>query len=195
MRLLSRPARLSILGIAAAAVVLLAAFRGRAPEPGASQVMHGEPPAVPPGQGPLPKLKAPRVLVEKARRRLTVYEGDAAVKSYRVALGRGEGDKLREGDGRTPEGLFYICHHHPQSKYHLSLGLSYPNAEDAQRGLKDGLISTQEHDLIVDAIKRGKTPLQCAVGDGTSEAQMAQNHVETEAGGADRKRKPLLGSF
>ena len=120
--------------------------------------MHGEPPAVPPGQGPLPKLKAPRVLVRKAERRLIVYDGDAAVKSYRVALGRGEGDKLREGDGRTPEGLFYICHHHPQSKYHLSLGLSYPNAEDAQRGLKDGLISTQEHDLIVDAIKRGKTP-------------------------------------
>jgi murein L,D-transpeptidase YafK len=37
------------------------------------------------------------------------------------------------------------------------LGISYPNAEDAERGLRDGLVSRAQHDAIVKAIK-GKAP-------------------------------------
>jgi murein L,D-transpeptidase YafK len=107
---------------------------------------------------PLPPLTDPRVVVEKTARRLTVIDGERAVKSYRVALGRGRGDKVREGDGCTPEGTFYICHHNPESNYHLSMGLSYPNVEDADRGLRDGLISRSEHTTIVEAIRRRSTP-------------------------------------
>ena len=40
------------------------------------------------------------------------------------------GDKYVEGDGKTPEGLYYIDRRNPNSMFHLSLGISYPNARD-----------------------------------------------------------------
>lgn len=109
-------------------------------------------------RGPLPRLAQPRVLIEKAARRLTVFDGDRAVKAYRVAIGRRAGDKVREGDLRTPEGDFYVCVRNPQSQYVLSLGLSYPNVEDAERGLRGGLIGRRQHAAIVRAIRRGTRP-------------------------------------
>jgi murein L,D-transpeptidase YafK len=69
-------------------------------------------------------------------------------------------DKIRQGDRATPEGEFYIFTKNDRSAYYLSLGVSYPNIEDAERGLRDGLISRADHDAIVKAIKRGVTPPQ-----------------------------------
>lgn len=114
--------------------------------------------AVDPEGTPLPPLEHPRLLVEKTGRRLTVYDGRKVVKRYRIALGWGRGDKVREGDGCTPEGDFYICTKNPQSRFHLSLGLSYPNIEDAERGLRDGLIDRAAHDRIARAIRRRTRP-------------------------------------
>jgi len=43
-----------------------------------------------------------------------------AVRRYRVALGREPvGHKVREGDGRTPEGRYTIDRRNPRSAYHL----------------------------------------------------------------------------
>jgi murein L,D-transpeptidase YafK len=114
-------------------------------------------PVSPAGQAVGP-LANPRILIEKTARRLTVLDGDVPAKSYRIALGWGSGDKVREGDGCTPEGEFYICVKNPKSRFYLSLGLSYPNVEDAERGLRDGLITRTEHDRIVDAIARMSRP-------------------------------------
>lgn len=100
----------------------------------------------------------PRVKICKSAHVLTVFDGERAVKSYRVAVGGGHGDKTREGDRCTPEGRFYVCTKNPQSRYVLSLGLSYPNVEDARRGLRDGLISRAEYDRIVQAIRRRTRP-------------------------------------
>jgi len=108
--------------------------------------------------GPLPPLHSPRLVVEKAAHRLTVYDGGRAVKTYRVAVGGGRGDKVRQGDRCTPEGRFRICLKNPDSKYVLSLGLDYPNQEDAARGLRDGLITRGQHDAIVEAVRRGGQP-------------------------------------
>ncbi len=110
-------------------------------------------PSQPRAEEPLPVagLRNPRVLVEKKARRLSLYDGDRLVKTWRVAIGGGAGDKVREGDRCTPEGDFFICYKNPQSKYTLSLGLSYPNEEDAARGLRDGLITREQHDAIVAA--------------------------------------------
>jgi murein L,D-transpeptidase YafK len=66
--------------------------------------------------------------------------------------------KVREGDGCTPEGEFYVCVKNAASKFYLSLGLSYPNAEDAERGLRDGLITKAQHDQIISAISRKVRP-------------------------------------
>src|SRR5687768_17740360 len=59
------------------------------------------------------------------------------VRVRRVALGfEPSGDKVRQGDGRTPEGDFYVCMKNDKSKFYLSLGLNYPNEEDAGRDRK-----------------------------------------------------------
>jgi murein L,D-transpeptidase YafK len=100
-----------------------------------------------------------RIVVRKNRRELIVYHGRIMQKTYRVALGFSPfGDKQCEGDGRTPEGSFYICQKNSSSKYYVSLGVSYPSVKDAARGLQDKLITAAEHNAIVDAIENGRIP-------------------------------------
>lgn len=106
----------------------------------------------------LPVLTNPRVVIVKSTHRLLIYDGDTKVKTYRVGFGKRQGDKTREGDKRTPEGKFYICTKNPNSRFTLSLGLSYPNIEDAGRGLRDGLIRRSQHDTIVAAIRARRQP-------------------------------------
>lgn len=108
--------------------------------------------------GPLPALQSPWIVVVKSAHLLSLYDGELLIRTYRVAVGGGKGDKVREGDRCTPEGQFYVCYRNPDSKYVLSLGLSYPNAEDAARGLRDGLITREQHDAIVAAVRDKRCP-------------------------------------
>jgi murein L,D-transpeptidase YafK len=102
-----------------------------------------------------------RLVLKKKERVLQVFDGEKLLKSYATVLGFAPvGDKRIEGDGKTPVGEFYICAKNPNSKFHLSLGLSYPNAEAAKRGLKENLISQAEHDAIIKAIDEKRTPPQ-----------------------------------
>jgi len=107
---------------------------------------------------PLGTLKEPRVLVEKSRGVLSVRDGSRLVKKYRVITGLARGDKEKEGDKRTPEGDFCVCYLNPQSKYTLSMGLSYPDIEHARRGLRRGLITHEQFNAIVQAINGGGQP-------------------------------------
>jgi murein L,D-transpeptidase YafK len=89
----------------------------------------------------LPALVGPvdRIVVEKAARRMVVYRGDTALREYRVALGFApDGAKVRQGDGKTPEGVFRVDRVNAQSSYHLSLGLDYPQAADLARAVAGG---------------------------------------------------------
>ena len=104
-------------------------------------------------------LVNPKILVRKGARRLTLYSGGEAVRTYPVALGFSpEGDKVRQGDGRTPEGTYYVCVKNAKSAFYLSLGLSYPNAEAAERGLREKLITQRQYERIVGAIRNRRTP-------------------------------------
>lgn len=104
-------------------------------------------------------LVAPRILINKSSRTLALYSADRLLKTYAIALGLSPtDDKERQGDRRTPEGDFYICNKNEHSQFYLSLGLSYPNAEDAARGLSAGLITQAQHDRIADAIKHRRQP-------------------------------------
>lgn len=106
-------------------------------------------------------LKNPRLVVLKSERRLELYSDDAVVRTFKVGLGLNPvPDKKRQGDRATPEGDFYVFTKNDKSAFYLSLGISYPNAEDAERGRRDGLISSAQHDAIVKAIKRKATPPQ-----------------------------------
>ena len=79
---------------------------------------------------PIP-LRSPRIEVSKSQRTVSVFDERGLLKTYRCCTGRAAGDKEREGDLKTPEGLFFVCTRNPESKYTRSLGLSYPNAEHA----------------------------------------------------------------
>ncbi|MDR3687430.1 MAG: L,D-transpeptidase [Coriobacteriia bacterium] len=104
-------------------------------------------------------LVDPKLLVEKSRRTLAVFSAGQVVKTYRIALGaRPLGDKVRQGDRRTPEGDFYVCVRNDESKYVRSLGLSYPDKEDAERGVAAGLITKREQRAIVEAIRHYRRP-------------------------------------
>ena len=72
-----------------------------------------------------------RVLVYKAERQMFLMHHDRVLRNYRIGLGfTPEGDKKFEGDGRTPEGHYLIDKRNPDSLYHLSIGISYPNVYD-----------------------------------------------------------------
>src|ERR1700736_1117948 len=102
-----------------------------------------------------------RIVVAKQARRLDLLSGSRLERSYAIALGRNSAvDKSVEGDEATPLGEFYICAKNPRSRHFLSVCLSYPNAEDAQRGLAAGLISADEHEQILDAIRARRMPPQ-----------------------------------
>ena len=79
-------------------------------------------------------LVQPKIVVIKSTRRLMLYSEGRLVRTYRIALGSSPtDDKVLEGDRRTPEGNFYIFTKNDKSAYYLSLGLSYPNIEDAEQ--------------------------------------------------------------
>ena len=99
------------------------------------------------------------IIVNKKNRSLQLRKRNELIGEYKIALGFDPvGHKEREGDGKTPEGIYYICVKNPKSKYYLSLGLSYPGISDAKRGLDSGLITQKEYDEIVNAINSGKRP-------------------------------------
>jgi murein L,D-transpeptidase YafK len=72
-----------------------------------------------------------QVQVHKADRKMYLFHHAKLLKSYDIGLGFApEGHKEFEGDGKTPEGQYYISHKNPNSRFHLSLGISYPNPAD-----------------------------------------------------------------
>ena len=108
----------------------------------------------------LPLIK-PKVIVKKAERQLLLFSVGKLVRTYRIGLGLSpSGDKVRAGDRRTPEGEFYIFTKNSKSAFYLSLGLSYPNAAHAERGLRDGLITRAQYDAIARALRAKKGPPQ-----------------------------------
>ena len=99
------------------------------------------------------------IRIYKADRKLDLLMDGDIKKTFRIGLGfTPTGPKSREGDGRTPEGAYYICTKNLKSKFTLFLGISYPNAEDADNGLARGIISEEEYSEIKTAIESGRRP-------------------------------------
>jgi murein L,D-transpeptidase YafK len=74
-----------------------------------------------------------RVLVYKKQRVLFLMHGNQALKAYKFRMGFSPlGHKQFEGDGRTPEGNYIIDTRNPDSNYHLSVRINYPNAKDVE---------------------------------------------------------------
>ena len=72
-----------------------------------------------------------RIVVLKSARQMFLMHNDSVLSSHWIDLGFAPtGRKQFEGDGRTPEGRYMIDRRNPDSSFHLSLGISYPDAED-----------------------------------------------------------------
>jgi murein L,D-transpeptidase YafK len=106
---------------------------------------------------PLPRdAVADRVLVEKSARQLTLLQNGKALKKYRVALGGVPvGPKEYEGDQRTPEGVYSIDFHKPDSDYHLALHISYPEQHDIDRAAVGGLSAGS--DIMIHGLPNGRS--------------------------------------
>jgi murein L,D-transpeptidase YafK len=108
---------------------------------------------------PLSNISSPTLYVYKNERRLLVVNEGTLVRDYNIGLGyHPNGDKSIRGDGRTPEGEFFICAKNPASKFYKSLGLSYPDPKRAQEALISGRISWDEYRSILQAIEEKKLP-------------------------------------
>lgn len=83
------------------------------------------------------------IQVRKAARKLELIGGGKILRAYDIRLGSSPvGPKRFLRDGRTPEGIYRIDRRNDQSRFHLSLGISYPDSKDrayaAQHGKSPG---------------------------------------------------------
>ena len=76
------------------------------------------------------------------------------LKTYKIALGGNpNGPKERQGDNKTPEGTYIIDSRNKDSRYHLSLHISYPNEKDKKRAKELGV--SPGGDIMIHGIKNG----------------------------------------
>jgi len=99
------------------------------------------------------------IRVWKTRHELWLQDGDEIVRKFPIALGKEPtAGKLVRGDGRTPEGRYYICEKRSRSRFHRFLGISYPNIDDAERAYAEHLINADEWADIFFANLQQSTP-------------------------------------
>jgi murein L,D-transpeptidase YafK len=84
---------------------------------------------------------------------MTLFREGQPIKTYEVALGREPGPKRREGDNKTPEGLYRISGRNPQSAYHLSLRISYPVPHEVAAAKARG--EPPGGDIMIHSIRNG----------------------------------------
>lgn len=133
------PARPSLLSVIAVATVLIhggahAAGAGSAIPPIAPNAVQPQAGAPAPDWRQYATPKADKIVVFKSQRKLELLRKGEVIRSYHVALGRNPiGPKVERGDGKTPEGTYFIDRRNPESDYHLSLHISYPETADLKR--------------------------------------------------------------
>lgn len=104
-------------------------------------------------------VNEPRLVVLKSRHVAYLFDGEKLVRSYPIDLGFAPlGQKLREGDGKTPYGRFRIATKNSDSPYHRFLGLDYPHEDAVKRGRQTGLLTRGEAARIRLALATGRCP-------------------------------------
>ncbi len=101
-----------------------------------------------------------QLLIYKKERRLSLLD-DSGREVFPCPVGLGFaplGPKEQEGDGRTPEGSYFICLRRETGKYGMALGVSYPNEDDAQRAFLAGRINEKTWTAITSANREYRRP-------------------------------------
>jgi murein L,D-transpeptidase YafK len=99
---------------------------------------------------------AAKIIVFKSERRMELLDVESNVlKTYEVSLGADpEGPKSRQGDSKTPEGVYKISGRNPGSSYHLSLRISYPNTRDIAEAAALGV--SPGGDIFIHGLPNGR---------------------------------------
>lgn len=99
--------------------------------------------------------KADRIVVEKQNRKMYLLHEDKIIKTYDIALGDNpKGHKEKQGDEKTPEGIYYINGRHKSKNFHRSLHISYPNEKDKLSAKKKGF--NPGGDIMIHGLKKGR---------------------------------------
>lgn len=77
------------------------------------------------------RVRADHVVVFKKARMLELLNHGRVIKAYKIALGGNPiGPKTRQGDHKTPEGIYILDSRNPHSQFYRSIHISYPNTRD-----------------------------------------------------------------
>lgn len=80
------------------------------------------------------------IVVMKSKRIMFLMNEGKILKAYKIALGKSPvGKKTIQGDGKTPEGRYFLIDRNPNSSFYKSLRISYPNDRDIENAKKIGL--------------------------------------------------------
>jgi murein L,D-transpeptidase YafK len=91
-------------------------------------------------QALIPEVKADQVILTKKEHTLTLMSQGKVLKTYKIALGRDPvGPKVRQGDHKTPEGIYVLDRRNAQSRFYRSIHISYPDAKDQAQAAKLGV--------------------------------------------------------
>ena len=83
---------------------------------------------------------ADKVVIEKAARKLHLFQDGEIFRTFKIALGMMPvGDKKKEGDFKTPEGSYILDSRNQNSDYFLAIRVSYPNSEDRREAARLGV--------------------------------------------------------
>lgn len=98
-------------------------------------------------------LENAEIVVYKSQYQLELYEGDTLLKTYKIGLSRlPQGDKIKQGDLKTPEGSFFITEKYPMRAW---MEISYPTEKHVKAGLEKKIITGAQYDSIMNQLKRG----------------------------------------
>lgn len=126
------------------------------------------------------------IQVHKASRKMYLLHEGQVLKQYDVSLGFApDGHKQFEGDGRTPEGTYFTTYHNPRSRYHLSIGISYPNERDRTTASTMGKMPGG--DIMI----HGRTDYQGNKGDWTAGCIAVRDHEMEEIYAMVRGNTPI----
>ncbi|WP_224245939.1 L,D-transpeptidase family protein [Hyalangium gracile] len=140
----------------------------------------------------LPASERVLLLVSQERHEMRLYELGREVDRVEVGFGQAEGRKQKRGDNRTPLGMYFVVQKHrgsfsgPYAEFFGGhwIRLNYPNAWDADRGLEQGLITSEVRDRIARAwAERKPTDASTRLGSGIGFHGWAGQWTRDETGG------------